>query len=234
MDTLSKDTLILLAMELNYSDIIKFCSTSKKINKYVCQNNDFWRNRLYKEYPFARNLDTKNSKKLFQEIESEINNINTLTEEDVNATGFDTPAYVRPELIEFLLQADLGVVGKNQIPLNYFLHPALRKGILRASMVTSLLVRYLKKYKFVENGKFKYRIGDDMDKYLGKYLKQIEDHDIAINKPVPFNRNNFIFNRILSAVSKFMFPRNDLTPAQIQELKTVPLANLQKLIIELK
>lgn len=232
MDTLTKDTLILLAMELNYAEIIKFCSTSKKVNKYVCENNDFWRNRLYKEYPFTRNLDTKNSRKLFQEIGNEIKDVNTLTEEDANTSGFNIPVYVRPELIEFLLQADLGVIGKNQIPLNYFLRPELSKGILRASMVTSLLERYIRKYKFLENGKFKYRVGDDMNKYLGKYLKQIEDHDIAINKPVPFNRNNFNFNRISSVAAKFVLPRNELTPSQIQELKTVPLDNLQKLIRE--
>ena len=228
MDTLSKDVLVLLAMELNYTDIIKFCSTSKNINKYVYQNNDFWRNKLYKEYPFSRNLDTTNSRKLYHEIvkELDIEKVNTFTEEDINVTEFDTPVYLRPELVDFLLQADLGVIGKNQIPQKYFIFPFLRKGILRTPMITSLLSSYLKKHQFVENGKFKYRVGDDMNRYLGKYLKQVEDDDIAYR--IPFNRNGFDFNRLRNLASKFKIPDNELTPSQILALKTIPLAYLQK------
>ena len=61
---LKMDTLVLLAMELNYADVIKFCPTFKKNNKYICQNNNFWRNKLDKDYPYTKNFD-KNNKKLY-------------------------------------------------------------------------------------------------------------------------------------------------------------------------
>ena len=69
MESLSKDTLILLAMELDYADILKFCQTSKKINRYVCKNNDFWRNKLYLTYPLARKIESEDYEKIYRYIE---------------------------------------------------------------------------------------------------------------------------------------------------------------------
>lgn len=54
MDTkLNRDELFLIAMDLNISSLINLCKSSKKINEKICNNNGFWRNKLYKDYPNA-------------------------------------------------------------------------------------------------------------------------------------------------------------------------------------
>lgn len=50
---LNPDVLRMLAMELDLPSIIKFCKTNKTVNKSVCQNNMFWRNKLYRDFPDA-------------------------------------------------------------------------------------------------------------------------------------------------------------------------------------
>jgi hypothetical protein len=41
MENLGRDVLTLIALEMAYPDILKFCSSSSKINKAVCKNEDF-------------------------------------------------------------------------------------------------------------------------------------------------------------------------------------------------
>lgn len=53
MERLPKDVLIMLALDLSNQDILHFCSTSKKINLSICNNNTFWMKKLNKEYPFT-------------------------------------------------------------------------------------------------------------------------------------------------------------------------------------
>lgn len=65
METLSKDVLVLLAMELDYFTILKFCSASKKINMYVYKNNDFWRNKLAKDFPNFKNRENRNDREQY-------------------------------------------------------------------------------------------------------------------------------------------------------------------------
>lgn len=50
MENLPKDILVTIALEYNLPDIINFCQTSKKINNKVCNNNDFWINKIYKDF----------------------------------------------------------------------------------------------------------------------------------------------------------------------------------------
>ncbi len=225
MDTLSKDALVLLAMELDYADIIKFCQTSKKVDRYVCQNNDFWRNRLYKEYPFSRNLDTTNSRKLYREISNEIKNVNTFSTQDV--LGFNTPVYIREELVNFLSQADLGVTKNHQIPINCLIQYSLSKGISTITILHKLIVRYLRKYIIEKN---RFTVGNNMNNFLNKYLTQFEEDDIG--KPGPFNRNNFSYMHMQPLITRLIIPTRELGVHQLKELelKTVPLANLQKVI----
>ena len=51
MENLSKDILILLAMEMDLPSLLNFCESSKKINDKVCKQNIFWKNKLEKERP---------------------------------------------------------------------------------------------------------------------------------------------------------------------------------------
>ncbi|GAI81263.1 unnamed protein product, partial [marine sediment metagenome] len=48
---LSKDVIFLLALELDLPSILQLCLTSKKYNQHICENPNFWKNKLLKEYP---------------------------------------------------------------------------------------------------------------------------------------------------------------------------------------
>lgn len=46
-----KNVVMKLAMELDIKTLKSLCSTSKRMNLILCNNKDFWRNKLYREYP---------------------------------------------------------------------------------------------------------------------------------------------------------------------------------------
>lgn len=52
MEKLNKDEIVTIALLLDLLDILKFCQTSKKIDRYVCKNDDFWTSRLKKDFNF--------------------------------------------------------------------------------------------------------------------------------------------------------------------------------------
>ena len=51
ISSLPKDVILLLALELNYPDIISLCQTSSRFNQLVCQSDSFWRNKMLRDYP---------------------------------------------------------------------------------------------------------------------------------------------------------------------------------------
>ena len=61
--SLPPDILALLALDLPLEDIISYCSSNKRFNKYVCQKESFWLNKLLREYPYYKLLDTTKSYK---------------------------------------------------------------------------------------------------------------------------------------------------------------------------
>lgn len=50
MDTLSKDTLFQLALDLEVPDLLRLCMTSRKLNTYICSRNEIWLEKL-KQFP---------------------------------------------------------------------------------------------------------------------------------------------------------------------------------------
>ena len=50
---LHPDVLRMLALELDLPSIIRFCKSNTLVNKSVCENNVFWRNKLYRDVPNA-------------------------------------------------------------------------------------------------------------------------------------------------------------------------------------
>ena len=48
---LNKDELFLIALQLNLPDLLSFCTSSKRINDLICQNNDIWIAKLNREFP---------------------------------------------------------------------------------------------------------------------------------------------------------------------------------------
>lgn len=55
---LSRDALIYMALMLDLPEILSLCESSSKINKIVCQNQEFWYNKIKREYP-EKNIDNK-------------------------------------------------------------------------------------------------------------------------------------------------------------------------------
>ena len=121
MENVSKDILFMIAIDMDYPDILKFCSTPKRINKYICANNSFWRNKLYKKYPFLlSHIQKRNDLKfLYRDIEKEIEKLKRATNGENK--GFMTLKYISPEFANFFLNADFGNISNTNIPLNYIL-----------------------------------------------------------------------------------------------------------------
>ena len=74
MDTLPKDLLFSLAMELDLPSLLRFCRSSKIVNEKVCKQDDIWKYKLNKEFPDYLNLKVKN--KSFREIYTLLYNLN--------------------------------------------------------------------------------------------------------------------------------------------------------------
>ena len=53
MDKLPKDIIVLLALELDISDVLTYCKLSKRFNNAVCNNFSFWYNKLFKDFGFT-------------------------------------------------------------------------------------------------------------------------------------------------------------------------------------
>jgi hypothetical protein len=49
---MDKQSLILIALEMDLPDILNFCKTSKRVNDAVCKNPFFWINKMKKDYNF--------------------------------------------------------------------------------------------------------------------------------------------------------------------------------------
>ena len=224
MDKLSKDEILLLAMELDINSIKNFCLTCKRM-KNIFENNYFWRNKLYKEYPFSTflNLDQKQDfRRFYQVVENQIENINVLCREDNSNNVFLKPSFICPELVEFLSQADLGFVKGTKIPVNYIIYPALKQKVLNRTIISQLFVRYFKEKFFSENETNYFYVGGDMNRYLGKHLTEIEK-----NKNT-FDRNKFKWTDFSLIISKVLIPESEITNFEQKNLKTVPLYNLSE------
>ena len=51
MESLPKDVLQEMALNLSPVDLIKFCASSQRNNKILCESETFWRRKLEKDYP---------------------------------------------------------------------------------------------------------------------------------------------------------------------------------------
>ena len=50
MDKLNKDELFSIAIELNLPELLNFCSSSKRINNFICRRNDVWNYKLKRDF----------------------------------------------------------------------------------------------------------------------------------------------------------------------------------------
>ena len=222
MDKLPKDVVALLAIDLDYVDILKLCRSSSRMNRFLCQNEDFWRNKLYKTYPFARKLQEKfpitNFRKFYGDVEREIKSVTVIPEDrERRAGGFDMPSFIRPELRNFFMYADFGVIPNTEVPLNYILWPIVQKGIMSRALTTKLLVLHMMpKHRFVDDdGKKYFRASPEMELYLNKYLEELELKERGRPK-LAFSRHKFVFNRLQAIVNSGFLPQTKLTKPELQ------------------
>jgi len=71
MEKLPKDILIEIALDLDLQSIFGYCLSSKYINEKVCENKNFWINKLYKDF----NIDHRESKLSAKKYYLELNNL---------------------------------------------------------------------------------------------------------------------------------------------------------------
>jgi len=62
---LPKDILVLLALDLDINTLLNLCLSSKKINRKVCENRDFWRSKLNKDFPMIVVKSGQDPKQLY-------------------------------------------------------------------------------------------------------------------------------------------------------------------------
>ena len=65
MESLNKDILPLIALNLKFKDIFCFSISCKNHYKYIWENNDFWRNKFYRTFPRALHFKSKHWRELF-------------------------------------------------------------------------------------------------------------------------------------------------------------------------
>lgn len=162
MEKLNKDEIISIAILLDFPDILNFCKTNRKIERAVCENNDFWRNKITQKFPEVdiSNLTVDDWKDFYIDY-----SISKLPVEKDYLKYID-PEYIKEEFVYFLLEADFGIIPDSDIPLKYLVNKVAKQKVLTESIAYELLSYYLKK-----NGM------DDplFNKYIGKYVKMAEE-----------------------------------------------------------
>ena len=64
---LDKNLIVQIALELNLPSILSLCRTNKRFNSVVCESDNFWYRKLFKEYNFKPD-NYKNARKYYQII----------------------------------------------------------------------------------------------------------------------------------------------------------------------
>ena len=173
METIPKDVLIQMALELDYIDILSWCVSNKYVNEKVCKNQDFWKKMLYKDYPFIPRFNSYDFRKLYK----------LLRETIVSSNPYNKPVYITENMKQFLLNTDFGTF--RGVPISEILKLSLDKNILSRPALTTLITYYLRGNKSRNYETF-FRIDEHMDKYLGEGLD--------------FNKDKFQSNKIRAII----------------------------------
>jgi len=78
LDKLSKDALFSIAILLDLPDLLNFCNSSSKINKIICRSDQFWINKIQRDFsilPKIGNAEYKQQYKYLYGLFSIINDI---------------------------------------------------------------------------------------------------------------------------------------------------------------
>ena len=231
METLGRDVLVLLAIELDYSDILKFCNSSNRINNLVCKNNDFWRNKLYRDYPEYRYYKQGNFRQIYKDVIIVNRLLNDIPSHILNA--FELPVFLKPEIINFVRNADFGNIIGTNIPLNFLLEPLLQRKILNRQILSILFGKYILQYRYQIDNKNYYKVGPEMNQYLSLYLDEVEKRDKEINRidRLIFDRNKFAYYKLQSIINQGIILSSSLS---IEERKQLQDKNINNLLSQVR
>ena len=96
-DNIPNDVIILLALEFNDKDILNYCKTNKRFNRLICQNWDFWYQKILKEFKYdAKVKDLDKIKTLYGNLSS----INRYIEEKKSSLDEQLVKYSQGDSLE--------------------------------------------------------------------------------------------------------------------------------------
>lgn len=209
MDKLSKDTLILLALELNISDVLSLCRTKKMINEKVCENRNFWRQKLEIDFPGRKYDESINPKDIYM-IYHQSKDIK-LPE---SGGGLKMPVFIKYPLKKFLLDTNY---GPHDAEIKTIIKPLLAQDVMARYIIGSLFGFWAKQNRFtvLEDGRERtyLRADDAMRSNLGPYLKQV------VTKFPKFDPNKFKFARFQNIISPGITRNNQLSSEQLEYTK---------------
>lgn len=180
---MDKQSLILIAMELDLPSILNFCQSEKNINRSVCKNKFFWINKMKKDYNFIlKNLKDSNDPKQYYKILYNSRNNPGIGLEISALIGYD-------DLVEYFLKKDVNshdifsvikkIKDKNildiLIPKIIDIDPYFNKFDLEEVLLGKKLFDRYKKYlirKYFKN------LIDAIDENNDMKIKNIIDNDL--------------------------------------------------------
>ncbi len=135
MENLPKDIKRKIALELSPKDLIELCLTSKNLYKTVCEDEEFWRIKLFHDYPevksYFSNLKIKNPKnmyiRIFTELAEEIESLFISRSQYINISNQRTRKQVFNYLYKLYNEIRKHIPFKNKRNLEVFLIKLIEK-----------------------------------------------------------------------------------------------------------
>lgn len=223
MEELPKDALFSLAVEMELPDLLNFCRTNSRIHT-ICSEKYVWLNKLKKDFQYQYTG-------IFSPEETYVILYKWKQTDKPAISAFSSPVYLKQPLIDFFSNADFGKT-ESGIPIRNIVLPLIMKGVMNRNLITVLLTLYVKVNNLSSvgaDGRKYLSAGPDMEKYLGSYLDDLETADrsktdaemldMRGNSKLRFNRNQFVFSRLMSIANSGIYKRDELTESQSELLK---------------
>ena len=163
METLSRDELFSIAIELDLPGLLSFCSSSKRINDLVCKRNDIWLYRIRKDFPNYKLRKSENPKKIYILLTKELKRVGEFQENRgpfLGLVGINEPLYL------FLKNAKFDKTTEELI------QPLIDAKTFNVSLLVMLFQLYFHQHnlKIIEDGRQFNHIDEVMEKYLKEYI----------------------------------------------------------------
>ena len=170
-----KDILGVIALDLNYYDILSLCSSHSRFNNRICQNNAFWYNKIKRDFPKEINEIDKNKnnyREIYEDLKSKF------------------PVILKDEYKSFFLNNLKGIANINRIFLVDAIRPYIHDGIISWDVLIKLFFIYLRKFE-VDNlrkefpslldSRYDNLRKEDLRKLAIKITKEPEDNTIDLS-----------------------------------------------------